>query len=194
MRAEKEKQRGEVVCRELCAEIIGVWMSGLGLDAAVGDLAIWRHSLAGGKSHMSVAVDPGLAALVSAGVVKHGLWGAHPPVDQLSLPTMLSSGTLPGRAPQTPPGGCTSHCGLPRLPWVSCTPQLGHCCGSRRVNLLCEPGVPGQDWASQHPSYQPGAAGTAFLGSSWSLLGAQAEICSPFLPWGAQGCSARSRV
>lgn len=25
-------------------------------------------------------------------------------------------------------------------------------------------------------------------------LGAQAEICSPFLAWGAQGCSAHGRV
>lgn len=37
MRAEKERQRREVVCSELYAEIISVWMSRLGSDGAVGD-------------------------------------------------------------------------------------------------------------------------------------------------------------
>lgn len=65
---EKEKQSREVVCSKLYAEIIGVWMSGLGLRAAVGD---WATFPGGGKSRVSVAADPALAAVVSAGLGKH---------------------------------------------------------------------------------------------------------------------------
>lgn len=162
MRAEKEKQRREVVCRELYAEIISVWMSRLGFDAAVGDWATFPDR---GKSHVSVAVDPGLAALVSAGMVQHYCsWRVHPTCGS-ALPTALRPGALQGGAPKPSPGGCTHHCGLPRLQWVPWTPQLGYCCGYQCVNLLCEPGVPEQGWGSQHPFYQPGAAGCAFLGS-----------------------------
>lgn len=130
-RAEKEKQRKEVVCRELCAEIISVCVSRLGLDAAVGAWATFPGrgevpcERGCGSWPCSTAFSWGDKALLTES--SSHLWISSP------SPRRWSSA---GGTPKPSPGGCTHHCGLPRLQWVSCTPQLGHSCGHQCVTYL----------------------------------------------------------
>lgn len=160
MRAEKEKQRREVACSKLYAEIISVWMSGLGLDTAVGDGARFpgQGEVPCERGSRSWSCSPGFSGGGKALFVESTshLW--------MSSPHGAETRGSAGGSPQALPRGL--HPSL-WAQWVSCTPQPGRCSGSQWVNLLCEPGVPGQGWGSQHPFYQPGAAGTAFLGSPW---------------------------
>lgn len=169
-RAEKEKQRKEVVCSELCAEIISVCVSCPGLDAAVG---AWATFPGRGEVPCECGCGSWPCSTGSSGVIKHCSWRAHPTCGS-ALPTPLRPGAVQGSSA----GGCTHHCGLPGLQWVLCTPQLGHCPGYQCVSLLCEPGDPGQGWGSQHPFYQLGAAGTAFLGTPWVLRLRSAPLSS----------------
>lgn len=147
MRAEKEKQRRGVVCSELSAEIISVWVSGLGLDGAVGDLATFPGR---GKSHVSgwgeVPCERGSRSWSgSPGFSRGGkalLWRAHPTCGSALPPHGAEPWRSAGGSPPAPPRGLHPSLGAPKDAVGVVHPKLGHCCAPQWDNLLC--GVPGQ--------------------------------------------------
>lgn len=161
--------------------------------------AIWRRSLAGGKSRVSVAADPGRAALVSRSG-KALLWTAHPTCGSALPPHGTEPSGSAGGAPQ-PPQGAAPLTGVHPSQGCSgcCAPLTGTLLWIPVGQLLC--GVLGQgSQGSQQPFYQPGAAGTAFLGCPWVLrlrsapLSSRGEPRAALLTAGCRGLAPRDKV